>query len=201
MPFATPEEIAVKTEQAYLRFLAKWIRGEEGNFFPCRLRVRLAVDPKDSKGTITACEKLLLKSKSHLGWGYTVHREQVRLRDFGNNQVPRSVTIDTLDDMLRLAKKQDEFSATRQVADRIREELPQLNDWRISSVRSLHSLAGSIDGLIHVTQFFMNHPWPDCYARQIPVPDRRYVFTLMSTTKTSCPNGMTPSSRKYDSNT
>lgn len=176
MPFATPEEIAVKTEQAYLRFLAKWIRGEEGNFFPCRLRVRLAVDPKDSKGTITACKKLLLKSKPHLGWGYTVHREQVRLRDFGNNQVPRSVTIDTLDDMLRLAKKQDEFSATRQVADRIREELPQLSDWLISSVRSIHSLAGSVEGLIRVTQFFIDHPWPDCYARQIPVPvDTKFI--------------------------
>jgi hypothetical protein len=33
-----------------------------------------------------------------------------------------------------------------------------------------------LDGLIEVTKFFLSHPWPDCYARQIPVSvDTKFV--------------------------
>lgn len=176
MGFVTPAEIVAKAGNAYPRFLKEWIRGAEVDFFPHRIRARFTVDAKDPKGTIRASEVLLAQSKVERGWGYTVHREQVRTRDFGSNPVPTAITIDTLNDLLRLTKKSAEFQATCRVVDRVRSELPQLEDWLRANVRSLHRIEEPIDGLTCVARFFMDHPWPDCYSRQIPVPvDTKFI--------------------------
>ncbi len=176
MPLVSPKQIAAKAENAYPRFLKQWICGEGDRFFPHRLRVGLSIDPKDPTGTIAACENLLTHSKAERGWGYTVHREQVRTRGFGNNLIPQAITVDTLDDLLRLVKKVNEFAATRRVVDRVRAELPQLEDWLVKHVRTLHRHVESIEGLIRVALYFLDNPWPDCYLRQIPVSvDTKFI--------------------------
>ena len=182
MAFISPSEIAHKAAKAYPRFLAKWIRGEAADFFPMRVRTRLSPDPKNPKATIAANELLLSKAKDQRGWGYTVQREQVRSREFGNNAFPKSITIDTLDDLLRLAGQAEDFLATRIVAEQVRAQLPQLEPWLRTSVRSLAALADSCPGLIQVAQFFMENPWPNCYARQLPLPlDTKFVERNKST--------------------
>src|SRR5262249_860046 len=43
-------------------------------------------------------------------------------------------------------------------------------------IRRMADCGESVEGLIEVTQFFLDHPWPDCYARQIPVAvDTKFV--------------------------
>ena len=176
MAFLTAETIAEKAENIYSKFLKEWIFGSDADFFPFRVRARFSIDPKDSMGTIQASEKLLAKSKAGRGWGYTVHREQIRTRDFGNNQVPAMITIDTLDDLLRLANRTDEFHATNCVVTYVRGTFPQLSDWLKTNVRSIHRYVEPIEGLILVTQYFLNNPWPDHFARQIPVSvDTKFV--------------------------
>lgn len=177
MPFVTPAEIAKKAENAYPRFLGVWIRGNSDEFFPLRLRVNLSRDKENAAATISANQALLKKSKPNRGWGYTVHREQVSSRDFGNNLFPKSITIDSLDDLLQLANKTAEFEATREFVSVVRAKLPQLEEWLIRSVRTLHRHRESVDGLIAITNFFLINPWPNCYARQIPVPvDTKFVM-------------------------
>jgi hypothetical protein len=62
------------------------------------------------------------------------------------------------------------------VAVRLRTACPGLSDWIARNVRSLAGFADSIDGLIDVTRYFLEHPWPDCFARQIPVHvDTKFV--------------------------
>lgn len=169
MTFLTPEAIAAKAENIYGRFIKEWIFGSAENYFPHRVNARFSIDPRNSKGTIQASEMLLAKSKVGRGWGYTVHREQVRMRDFGNNPVPSMITIDTLEDLLRLANRKDEFLATCRVVSLVREAFPQLENWLRANIRLLHRYVEPIVGLIQVAQFFVKNPWPDCYARQIPV--------------------------------
>lgn len=176
MGFLTPEDIKAKAEHAYPRFLALWVSGADREFFPYRVRARFSIDATDPNGTIRASEALMAKSKTARGWGYTVHREKVRMRDFGNNPVPRAITIDTQEDLLRLINKQAEFDATTQVAEAVRAALPALSGWLESNVRSLHRLSDSVTGLVQVAQYFISHPWPDSYARQIPVSvDTKFV--------------------------
>jgi len=176
MAIISPDEITAKAVRAWPRFLKQWVQGNGDLFFPYRVRARLAVNNSDPKSTIDSFQTLVAKSKEHRGWGYTVHREQIRLRDLGSNLVPRSVTIDTLEDLLRLAKMENEFSVTDLVAKRIRQEFPVMESWVVANVVSLSKLAPSIDGLVQVARFFVQNPMPDCYIRQIPVPvDTKFV--------------------------
>lgn len=176
MPLVSPDEIADKVSKAYPRFLKNWVCGEVENFFPYRVRVRLKLDPQKPKETFAAHELLLSHSKNQRGWGYTVHREKIRKRDFGTNLVPTAITVDTLDDFLRLAKKRADFNNTQTVAEKVRLALPQLENWLISEVTKIAKLADSVDGLIQVAQYLIAHPLPDCYIRQLPVPvDTKFV--------------------------
>ena len=182
MGFLTPDDIAAKATRAYERFLVQWIRGNGDQFFPYRIRAKFSIDPKNPKGTIAASEQLLAQSKDSIGRGYTLKRAQIKLRDFGSNPVPKAILVETLEDLLYLAKRQKEFVATSHVVEMVRTELPVLSGWLESKVGSLHSLDDSAGGLVAVSRYFLEHPWPDCYARQIPVAvDTKFVERHEST--------------------
>lgn len=182
MPFVTPQEIEKKAASAYSRFLRRWIRGDASDFFPLRLKVNLGLDVANPKSAIAASGLLDEKSKAQRRWGYTVHREQVRKRGFGSNMIPKAVTIDSLEDLLKLAEVTDHFSATELVANRVRQELPGLEDWLVASALTVYKLEPIIDGLIAVTEFFLRNPTPDCYARQIPVSvDSKFILRNKAT--------------------
>ncbi|MEM8671635.1 MAG: Wadjet anti-phage system protein JetD domain-containing protein [Planctomycetota bacterium] len=176
MPIISPQDIAAKTERAFPRFLQAWVRGEDDDFFPWRVRTNLSPDPKHPDLTIAAIGELHSNSKESRGWGYTVYCEHRRSRDLGRNDFPKAITVDTRDDMLRLAKKSDEFAKTCKVADLIRTDLPRLETWLRKNVSSLHALVEACEGLVAVTKYFIGNPWPDCYARQIPVQvDTKFI--------------------------
>lgn len=176
MPLVSPEEIADKVAKAYPRFLKCWVSGEADDFFPYRVRVPLKLDPQRHKETIDAHELLLTHSKEQRGWGYTLHREMKRKRDFGTNLVPTAIMVDTLDDFLRLAKKKADFEQTQAVVETAGLAFPKLKDWLVSHVTSVGKLAESLEGLIQVTRYLIAHPMPDCYIRQLPVSvDTKFV--------------------------
>ena len=176
MSFPTPDQIKRKAELAYLKLLPLWCAGEDAGFFPIRVRISLKLDKQDPVAAIAAHEKLLSQSKQQRGWGYTVHRAETNSQTMGKNRIAKSITIDTLDDLLRLAKKKDEFAATTAVVSAVRGQLPALEPWLRSNIKSLHKIHESLEGLILVAAYFTDNPWPNCYARQIPVPvDTKFV--------------------------
>ena len=62
------------------------------------------------------------------------------------------------------------------MVETLRRELPQLESWIVSHINTLGSLSDRVENLIEVTQFFQRNPWPDRYARQIPVSvDTKFV--------------------------
>jgi hypothetical protein len=81
-----------------------------------------------------------------------------------------------VDDLLRLAGRQREFAETCRVVNRLRDEFPNLTGWLTTNIRTIHRLARPLEGLVEIARFFVNRPWPDCYARQIPVAvDTKFV--------------------------
>lgn len=171
----TPLEIRQKAARAYPRVLAQWVKGELDGFFPWTVAAEQKL-----KGSIVDervyCDSLRAESKNEQGWGYTVHWAVKRKREYGTNSVPMRIAIDTLEDFLRLANKRREFRDTCRVANRLREEFPKLADWLASNISKVHLLSEPLEGLIAVTRFFLHNPWPDCYARQIPVAvDTKFV--------------------------
>jgi hypothetical protein len=98
-----------------------------------------------------------------------VHWQQIRSRDFGSNRFPERITIETADDFVTLAQMQRHFATTCRVAETVRERLPGLAEWVTANIRTIANCAEPLEGLLEMTEFFLQHPWPDCYARQVPV--------------------------------
>ena len=176
MPFITPAQVSKKATNAYRKFLGLWISGDDAGFFPYRVRANLKLESSNPAASISAIETLLKSSKENRGWGYSVRRTETRSRDFGKNLVPESIWIETLADLLRLAEVESQFEMCKEMAERVRHAHPSLDDWVKRNVKSLHAYYESLDGLLAVTNFFLSTPWPDCYARQIPVEvDTKFV--------------------------
>ena len=172
----TPEGIRKKAERAYPRVLDAWAVEGLNSFFPMRVPADLSPIPGDIPATIAAVALLRANSKEHSGSGYSVHWKQVRSRDFGNNRFPDRIVIDTADDLVSLIGKQRHFSATCRVAQCVRVRIPGLSSWVNANIRKTADCAESVEGLLQVTRFFLDHPWPDCYVRQIPVEvDTKFV--------------------------
>jgi hypothetical protein len=172
----TPDGIRQKAERAYSRMLDAWAAGELNSFFPLRMPADLSPIAGDVPGTIAAVELLRANSKEQSSRGYSIQWKQIRSRDFGNNRFPERIVIDTADDLVALIGKQKHFSATCRVADRIRDRFPALAGWVTSHIRRMTDCAEPLEGLLQVTKFFLDNPWPDCYARQIPVAvDTKFV--------------------------
>lgn len=172
----TPAEIGRKAALAYPKMLTAFAQGTLDSMFPMRVRAELSLNVDNISATIAAVERLRSASKGQTGSGYTIKWKQTRLRDFGNNFVPEEITFDSIEDLVSIAGKRHHFAATRRVAECVRDKLPELSAWLKTNVRRIADYSEYLDGLILVAKFFMEHPWPDCYARQIPVPvDTKFV--------------------------
>lgn len=173
----TPKEIEQKAANVYARFLKAWARGRlESEFFPVRIPSNLAPYKDNLAATAAAVESLKSHSKQVRGWGYRLDLSERRDTSLGRNRYPNSIYVDTLDDLLRLAGKKGEFEAAQVVFQRVSESFPKLQDWAKASVSSLHRHADYIEDLIKVATYFVENPWPDCYARQISVNvDTKFV--------------------------
>lgn len=172
----TPDEIRQKAQRAYPRLLTAWSQGSLPAFFPWRVPANLAPIAGNVPATIAAVEQLRAASKEVSGTGYSVHWQQIRSRDFGSNRFPERITVETADDFVTLAQKQRHFATTCRVAKTVRERLPGLSEWVTVNIRTIANCAEPLDGLLQMTEFFLQHPWPDCYARQIPVAvDTKFV--------------------------
>jgi len=172
----TPEQIKQKCQPAYCRYVKAWVQGEIADFFPFRIRANKEPIKNDLAATQRAVTALREGSKESKGWGYTVHWKEKKSPHFGKNLFPTRITIDSEDDLLRLAGKRVEFASTCRVVHRVREAFPELSNWLVASHRTLASLEEQVEGLIAVTRFFLEHPWPDCYARQVPASvDTKFI--------------------------
>ena len=168
MSFATPSEIRKKAARVYPRYLRSWVHGANERFFPYRIRANLE-PAKDYATALRQIETLLAESKPRRKRGYTVELQQRQSRYHGRNKFPTSVQIDSLDDLLHLAKAEPLFAATQHVARQIRHALPELEPWLQQNVTALHKLADRTEGLIKVVRHFKEHPTREHYLRQLPV--------------------------------
>ncbi|HUP78043.1 MAG TPA: DUF3322 domain-containing protein, partial [Pirellula sp.] len=79
-----------------------------------------------------------------------------------------AITIDSLQDLLKLVDKKSEFKILEQRVHKIRSSLPELETWLVKSWQQLNSL-DAIDDLISVVQYLMLNPRPACFARELPL--------------------------------
>lgn len=170
-----PEDIRRKAEHVYAEFLRALVAGTDGSFFPRLVPTEreLGDDVADAIRSVCALRDA---SKEVVGYGYTIEWREVNSRTLGRNLFPQRITFETSDDLLRLIGKQREFTRFSDALDRLRREFPALIPWMASNVRSLVAAADQLDGLLAVLRYFVDHPRPGCFARELPLPvDTKFI--------------------------
>ncbi len=115
-------------------------------------------------------------SKQELGYGYTIEWTERNSRRHGRNRFPDRIVFESESDFLRLIGKQQEFSTFRSAVQEIRNRYPQLVPWIRSHRKELVADAADLEGLLCVLDYFVAHPRPDRFARELPIPvDTKFI--------------------------
>ncbi len=166
----TPDQIVKKAERLYPQLISTWLRGASGQFFPHRIPANLKPD-SDVAVAIRDVQALRDRSKAVRGFGYSIRWEPRHSRTLGSNDFPVAVLVETLDDLLRLIGRQAEFRRLSEAVGILREKQPTLNDWLLERAnwKALLDVADVLDDLLTVVEYFVDHPRPDCFARELPL--------------------------------
>jgi hypothetical protein len=161
----SPDEIAARARRAYATFLRDWLRGLP--FAP--LSFSAGPLPTDYRTLQKEVELLLAKAKEQRGFGYRVEQQLRVMRAFGAQSLPERISIESAEDLLRLAGKIEEFAAFQADVALIRATLPQLESWLEPNVQRVIAYHGVWPDLLAVCTYFLAHPRPGLYPRELPV--------------------------------
>lgn len=168
-----PEDIKRKATSLYRSFQLAWL--DDQPFFP---RVIPCDKTLDSNLAVASesVQHLRNGSKERLGFGYTVEWEERNSRTHGRNRFPRQILFETQDDFLRLIGKEREFAQFARSVSELRKRHPQLAPWVRTHPAEVVDSAAELDGLLQVLDFLVAHPWPQLFARELPLPlDTKFV--------------------------
>ena len=164
----TPVEIQKQARQKYLAFLSARVRG--ASIFPLEIRFGKAKASDDYLTLRQWVGELLTNSKAERGFGYEVVLEEQSLRRYGRQSLPTRITIETEADYLALIGKSDEFRQWQRVIIYTLERFPQLQDWLAQYPQRVLPYITVWDELLTVCIYFLAHPWPHLYVRELPIP-------------------------------
>lgn len=161
-----PEDIVRKAERQYRAVLRAWLAADDR--FP--MTFPLGKPASDLSARRREIDHLRRRSKEALGHGYALEWETVNQRTLGRQTIPRRAVIADLDDYLALIRKRTEFDAFTADAERIRRRLPALADWLSENPHRVIEHHGAWDDLLTVCRYFIDHPRPNVYIRELPIP-------------------------------
>src|SRR6266699_1965761 len=79
------------------------------------------------------------------------------------------IILETATDFLRLIDKESEFLHFQRDVALIREQVPQLGAWMLSSPKKVIEYHSDWSGLLAVCRYFLEHPRPGLYIRELPL--------------------------------
>jgi hypothetical protein len=161
-----PDEIRRKAENLYPKFLSAWLSAE--SYFPRTIPCAKELDVNLATAS-RSVQNLRAESKEVRGFGYSVEWEQKNSRSYGRNEFPRRIVFETPQDFLRLIGKENEFFVFADAVSKVRSRYPVLDAWVRSHAKELIGCAAELDGLLHVIDYFVAHPRPGVFARELPL--------------------------------
>jgi hypothetical protein len=165
-----PEKIKQDALRWYFEFLSKSI--DEQPFFPKDIRfgkVKPSETLKEFASIRKEIENLRQNSKDKTGYGYQVVFIKVNDRKIGEQFFPDRIFFENRTDYLKFIKKEREFERFTKISTKIITELPLLKGWIIKHPKKVIENFEKWDDLIKVCIFFINHPKPCIYIRELPL--------------------------------
>lgn len=161
----TPDEISERAKRRYPDFLSAWLRGEPFTaiVFP------VGKLPADLETLRREGNALKERSKSTRGFGYEITWMTRQTRALGTQDFPDQITIPTMQDYLKLLGKEREFAKFADDTALIRTALPALEAWLQVNPLRVVEYHGDWADLMAVCRYFLDHPQPGLYIRELPV--------------------------------
>lgn len=166
----TPDEIRQKAERVFAKAVKHFIAGQLDSFFPHRLPANLVL-PKQHAAAIDVVQRLHAGSKDTKGFGYRVVCETRRSRTHGRNDFPTAIVIETMGDLVRLINQDDAWRVFQTMVVDLRARHPGLEPWLMhaSNWKRMLQVSDVYRDLFDILDFFVRHPRPDCFARELPI--------------------------------
>ncbi len=100
--------------------------------------------------------------------GYRLIFKEIKSNKIGNQSVINQIYIDSLDDFLKITKKEKEYASLIKNLELINKQLPILKKWLIQNPSKLISHITWTDTL-KVCHYFLKNPQPNLYVRELPI--------------------------------
>jgi hypothetical protein len=114
-------------------------------------------------------ERLHRGSLERTGLGYALEYREIHTRREGRQSVVSRIFFPTLEDYLACIGKEREHADFLAEARWVLARLPGLEGWIRAKPLSFIAHLGEWDELSRVCDYFLRHPRPGCYVRQLPV--------------------------------
>ena len=124
-----------------------------------------------------ALQDLHASSKATLGYGYRIDFELVAHRQLGEQHLPGRIYFDSEQDFLRFIGKQKDAAQFKQLAQQTLAQYPALADVLHDKPRWLLDNLSVWNKLLSVVTWFIAHPRPNIFIRQIDLPgiDSKFI--------------------------
>jgi hypothetical protein len=182
MKWTTGEMIAGQLLRRWRRgdFLAARLTGE--SLFPLELKLKrpsareLAQQFGAAQDWVSA---LVAASRQGQGFGFDLRFQASRNRVQGVNELPVAAVFHRESDALRLIRRQADADRFQSVADDTLSRHPSLSAWLARRPLVALEHADCWDTVLTVLDWFIAHPRPGLYARQLDIPgvDTKFIET------------------------
>jgi hypothetical protein len=122
-------------------------------------------------------QELQASVKATVGYGYQIDFEPVVHRQLGEQHLPSRIYFESEQDFLRFIGKQREATQFKQLAQQALAQYPPLAEVLHDKPRWLLDNLAVWDKLLSVVTWFIAHPRPDIFIRQIDLPgiDSKFI--------------------------
>jgi len=163
----TPQQIQQKALRLYPHFLLAAMQDE--NIFPLEIKGSKGRSTMPLSQLFPALQKLLKGGKELLGYGYRVELKEVNTRHAGVQSMPKRIYFETPVDYLKFLRKGQEFVEFQRMYAYTLRKLPQLEEWLLANPLKLVKNLAVWQDLLKVCHYFIQHPQPNLYIRQLPI--------------------------------
>ncbi|MHB1846010.1 MAG: DUF3322 domain-containing protein [Deltaproteobacteria bacterium] len=172
MSWTRSDDVQAQLERLWDRgqILGARLRGEA--LFPLPLRTSRP-GPRDLSSRFEEVRRwireLEASSKAERGFGYEIEWAEVSHRQLGRNRVPAALIVPSEADALALLGKRRQAELVTRLAEATRTAFPPLAPWASANPLRLLEHADGWERILLVLRWFLEHPRPGIYLRQLDV--------------------------------
>jgi hypothetical protein len=162
------------------RMLSARLHGE--SLFPLELRLRrpgVAELGEQFDAVRSWIKALEAGSKTNIGHGYDIVWREINHRQLGRNRIPDRIVLASEADALRLLGRHADARRFDQLAAATLAAFPPLKDWLGRRALTVLEQAGAWERILAILCWFVAHPRPRLYLRQLDVAgvDSKFIET------------------------